>query len=897
MEKITTKLNNNFHAQSIKECLRVLDTNIDGLTSSEAKNRLEIFGLNTFPDGKRWWLLKLFLRQFNNPLTYILVGSVIISSFLRHTVDAVFILAVIVINTCVGAWQEYKAEKTLLFLKKAVEVKNRVLRGEKEAELDASLLVPGDIVILHSGDKVSADARIIEARGLEMNEAALTGESLAAIKDAQALLSENTPLADRKNMVFAGTLVEKGRARVVVTRTGIASELGRISELVRHTAESSTPLQQKLARFARTISVAILVLTLFVMIVGSIRGHSFTEMFVTSLALAVSAIPEGLLPAVAVILAVGMRRLLKQKALIKRLSATETLGSTTVICTDKTGTLTHGDMQVSHIATTSKEIFSDGKSFKEKLDANGIESHITVLKIALLSSSAYIENPEDELHAWRVRGKPTERALLLAGVHAGLEKSKLEKELPLISELFFDPKLKFSATLREKGAGQAVLYAIGAPEEIIGMSEFYDHDGAAQSLSKEKTLFLQEKNDAMAKKGLRILASAYRMIPNDFAKDKPVSSFLEKLVFTGFIALKDPVRKEVKGALNLTKEAGIRTVIVTGDHKYTAEAVAEEIGMKVDEQEMVVGEDIDALDDRELKEQVKKIQIFARVSPEHKIRIVRSLRENGEVVAMIGDGINDAPALKLADIGVAVGSGAEIAKEASDMVLLDGNFNTIVRAVEQGRIIFENIRKTIIFLLADDFSEIFIVLGTSLLGFPLPLLAVHILWINLIEDGFPAAALAFGQERHGVMKEKPRGLKEPLFSRMYLKWFAAIFLIGGVALFVTYWLVLSITGDINFTRTLIFTLTAIDSLMFVLIVSSLRRPIFRRDLFSNPYLIFSLVIGSLMIFASLYMPFLQKIFFTTPLSVSHWMVILGISAVELVLLEATKYWFLRKRTR
>ncbi len=886
-----------WHAKTIAATFEALQTSEHGLSKEEASRRREHFGANALPEEKLASPAVIFLRQFQSILVYIILTAMAISFFLGRRNDAFFIIIVLLINATVGTIQEYKAEQTLAFLKRAVDLRARARRDGHDTEVSAAELVPGDIIALQAGDKVPADARLVETEGLEVNEAALTGESLAVLKNPQETWADDTPLAERNNMVFTGTLVDRGEATAVVVATGLRTEMGKIALMLKETEKPQTPLQKKLAQTSRIVGLGILGIIAVLVVLGYLRGDPFADIFVTSLALAVSAIPEGLPIVITIILAVGMRRLLAQKALVKKLNVAETLGSTTVICTDKTGTLTSGDMQVSRILTGRRELLFDGKKLNGNFDHNGVESHITALKIALLTTSAFVENPHEELEKWVVRGKPTERALYLAALQAGLEKERIEHDLPLIEEMPFDPTLKISGSLHGKSKNEAVLYVLGAPETIIADSHFIDVDGKHESINSDIFRALKEKSDALARKGLRILACAYRSYPMRQARGRSIPELLKKLVFIGFIAIKDPVRKEAKEALRLTAEAGIKTIIVTGDHKYTTLAVAEELGMEISPEEILEGKDVEDMPKETLQERAKTIRLYARVSPHHKIHIVEALRAGGEVVAMVGDGVNDAPSLHGADIGVAVGSGTEIAKEASDMIILDGNFHTLVKAVEQGRLIFENIRKVIVYLLGDDFSEIFILGFAILLGLPLPLLPAQILFINLVEDTFPAAALVFSKEKtEPLMRQKPRGLREPIFTRAYVKWLVAMFFIGGPAL-LTFYPILNYTGDLEFARTFIFATTAIDSLVLSFVVSSLRRPVIRKDIFSNPYLIAALLIGLTMIFSAVYWPVLQGVLKTVPLAPMHWLWIAAISGTELVFLEITKYWFLRREPK
>jgi len=886
---------NSFHVLSVEETLQKLNTSKNGLSSKEAKLRLKKFGFNRLPEKKRYSLSRLFFHQFEGPLTYILIVATAVSFFLGNHKDGILIIVVILLNAVLGFFQEYKAERALAFLKRAVQLRAKTLRDGNEIEINASELVPGDIIFVDAGDKVPADARLIETLDLEVNEASLTGEAFAVTKDENFILCGDMLLAQKKNMVFAGTLIERGKATAVVVATGLYTEIGKIAGLIKEIEEPATPLQKKIANAARLLGIGIFIVVGLLIVIGFIKGTPFADIFVTGLALLVSAIPVGLPVMITIVLIVGMRRLHSQNTLVKRLNVAETLGSATVICTDKTRTLTTGDMEVSHIFTGAKDFFFEGKKLKTKLDYNGVESHITALKTALLTSEAFIENPEAELEKWRIRGRPTDKALLLAALHAGLDKEVIGKELPLLKEIPFDPNLKLSASIRQKNSKEAIICVLGAPEKIIAKSNFIDIDGKQQSISSDVLRSLQKKNETLAKKGLRILSCAYRTFPLTKVKENSLSNLISELVFVGFIALKDPIRKEAKEALRLTAEAGIKTIIVTGDNKYTAKTVAEELGMSIQPEEMMEGKEIEKMSLEELKERVRVVKLYARVSSEHKISIVEALRQNGEVVAMVGDGINDAPSINAADIGVSVGSGEDIAKEASEMIILDGNFHTLVKAVEQGRIIFENIRKVIAYLLADDFSEIFILFCALAFGLPIPLLPAQILFIDIIEDTFPVSALIFGKEKNEfLMKEKPRKLKDPLFNRNYIKWFISIFFIGGLALFISFYGIFIFSKDINLSRTFSFALTAIDSLMFAFVISSFRRSVLRRDLFSNKYLVLALISGILLIGAAVYLPILQRVLNTVGLSFGYWLLIAGIGMAELILLEITKYWFLKR---
>lgn len=878
----------NWHAIPLEKVFAETGSKKEGFSSPEATERLKKFGRNTLPQEKPYSRIRLFLHQFNSPLMYILLTTVVISFLLKHYSDSIFIIVVLLINITVGFYQENKANQSLLALKKMVKIRAKVWRDGYEKEIDSEELVVGDVVLLRAGDKVPADGRIIESRGLKIDEASLTGESQAVKKKADDAIPESTPLPERINMVFMGTIVEEGRATIIIVATGINTQIGEVVSLLKETKERKTPLQKKIATLSKIVGAFVLFIIFVIAIIGYFTGKSFADIFLASVALAVSAIPAGLLPAITVILVLGMRRILKQQGLVRKLSATETLGNVTVICTDKTGTLTEGKMQVSHILTSTRELISDHiNGLAKGENANGVESHISALKIATLANDAFVENPEAELQEWVVRGRPTEQALLLAGMQSGLNKRDLEEQYPVLDRISFESDYKFAATYHRKDEKQTILYVIGAPEEIIARCVDLDFDGRKEKLGTAETDKLIAKLETLTQKGLRVLACA-RKDYDAKTEYQNLTELVKKLSLVGFIALKDPLRQDAKESIAITKKAGIRTVIVTGDHKLTAKAIAEEIGIKAEDENIIEGKELEIISDDELREKTEHIFIYARVSPRHKLRIVDALQSNGEVVAMLGDGVNDAPALKLADIGVAVGSGTDVAKEVADLVLLDDNFKTVVKAVEQGRVAFGNIRKVFVYLVADDFSELFLFLASMAMGFPLPLLPAQILWINLVEDGFPDIALTTEQETKGVMDEKPRNPKEPILNRRLKLWMVSIFFIAGLAAFLLFFFFWKLTGDLDKTRTMVFVLMCLDSLIFAFSVRSFKQTIFRKDIFSNRYLVGAVIISAALLIGAVYFAPLQKLLATQPLGIMEWAIIFSISIVEIVLIEFSK---------
>ena len=879
-----------WHSASLETIYASLDTSEKGLSDDKAGGRLKKYGANVLPSERPYSRLRLFLSQFESPLIAILASAVALSLYIGHYSDAIFIGVVLLINTTVAFYQEDKVNRSLRALKKIARVSARVLRGGQR-EIDSAGLVLGDVVFLSAGDKVPADIRLIEAKELSVNESSLTGEWSATFKYV-GVLAEKMSLGDRTNMAYLGTLVEEGSGAGVVVATGSATEFGGIVSLIKETSEHKTPLQKKILSLSRIVGAFVLLVSFFMVVVGYTTGQDSNDILIAALALSVSAIPAGILPAITVILVLGMRRILAHKALVRKLIANETLGGVTVICTDKTGTLTKGIMQVSHILTGSRELLRGKNAFPGASGGNGVESHIVALKIATLTNDAFIENPDAELHEWVIRGRPTERAFLVAGAHAGLRKEELERAHPLIDRLPFDSTRKFAASLHEEGVSRRRVQVVGAPEILLSRVANLEIDGRQVKLDSHEYTELVKRFEALTAQGLRVIACAYRIVPGNAAG--PLAKLIENLTLVGFIALQDPLREDAKEAISETRRAGIRTIIITGDHRLTARSIGEEIGLAIHDDEIIEGVDIERMSEWALADRMRTVKLCARVSPHHKLRLVEALRANNEVVAMVGDGVNDAPALKAADIGIAVGTGTEVAKEVSDMVLLDNSFKTIVKAIEQGRIIFQNIRKVFVYLVADDFSQLFIFFCSMLLGLPLPLLAAQILWINLVEDGLPDIALTTEQEIAGVMERPPRRSDEPIVDSPLRSWMGAVFVITGVAAFVTYATLLYFGQDLQETRTTIFALMGFDSLLFAYSVRSFHRSLFRRSIFSNRYLNAAAFLGMVFLFVGVYVPFFQGVLSTVPLDAGHWLIVVVVGFMEIILIEAAK-WFVFMR--
>ncbi|MBL7155356.1 MAG: HAD-IC family P-type ATPase [Candidatus Portnoybacteria bacterium] len=897
-----------WHSFSIEKTLQELKSRPIGLTEKKVKERAKKFGLNKLPEEKPFSRVKLFLKQFKSPLIYILLIAGIITLILNDYTDTVVIFGAVFLNVVVGYLQENKASQALDKLKKVLKIRTIVFRDDQEKEISQEKLVPGDIVFLRAGYKVPADARIIEANNLRINESALTGEWLAAKKNKE-ILSKEVPLADRDNMAYLGTMIESGWGRAVVAEIGSKTEIGQLAQMVRETKEKKTPYQKKLAHFGKVIGLIIVVISLAIFVEGMLTGGEFIEMFTTAVAVAVAAIPEGLPVAMTVILALGMQRILKKKGLVRKLASAETLGSTSIILTDKTGTLTKAKMEVAGIYTGHRELLSDGQKFNQKIDKNGQQSHILALKIAMLCNESFIENFEEPMKKWIVRGNPTEKALFLAGIQAGLSKRELEKKQPKIDQFLFDSTYKYAATLHQfalpsfgskasngslaSKTADNILYMVGSPEKVLAMSSYVDNDGQKEDLLLADLKKLKNKYESLTKQGLRLIAVAYQK-----TKSQEIDLLEEeknkKMVFVGFFALHDPIRKETKEAIQLCRQAGMKPIIVTGDHRLTAQAVAEKLGFKLKRENILEGKDLSRMSDKEFEKKFKDIQIYARVEPAQKLRIVQAWQKKGEVVAMTGDGINDAPALKQADIGLALGSGTDVAKEVSDLVLLTDNFSIIVGAVEQGRAIIDNIRKVITYLLSDSFTEIVLIGMSLLLGWPLPILAAQILWVNLIEDGLPNVALAFEPKEKGLMKQKPQGQDIPLLTREMKVLIFIIGLLTDLFLLGLFFYLLNYSGyTIPHIRSVIFAGLTIDSLFYVFSCKSLKRNLWHINPFSNKFLIAAWLFGLLMLIAALYLAPLQNLLKTVPLTLFDWQLILALGLINIALIEMTKWWFIK----
>ena len=887
-----------FYDLTIARVKDVLKTSEQGLSNEEATLRLLRDGRNELPKNPPPGWPRILLRQFWSPLMLILLAAMAASVAFGDDADAIMISLAVAVNVAVGFIQENKAGRALNELR-AFSVPSAVVRrGGNVRELPAAELVAGDVILLEPGRMIPADARLVRAESFETDEAVLTGESLPVGKTV-ASLALQTPLAERTNMVFGGTLVTRGRAEAIVTATGHRSEIGAIAEMVVETQDDRSPLQEQFIRLSRFLAGLYSLAAVSIFAIGLALGKSLFEMFLLSTALAVAAVPEGLLVAVTVVLAIGMQRMLKRKALVRRLVATETLGSVSVICTDKTGTITQASMQVVSIVTPDHEF--DSLNSQPCWVADGAERAVF---IGVLCNDASIFHQENPLSPSRYTGSPTEIALLTLGEGIGLLRRELDSRTPRTAVLPFDAKHKFMLVRVLGEAGEEILMK-GAAEVVLGASTQVLAAGGVRALNVKTREELAHQAETMTERGLRVLGCAYR--PADGTDAHLNLDDARDMVFVGFMGLRDPVRPSAASAIKKAASAGVRTVVITGDHPRTARAIAREVGLGhlgrvgsgfVGDHRLGVmtGAELDTLSDENLRERVVDIDVYARVEPAHKVRIVRAWRARGETVAMIGDGVNDAPALKAADIGVAQGNGTDVTKQVADMVLLDSNLETIVSAIEEGRIIFDNIRKTTMYLLLTGFSEMSLIFLGLLFGLPLPLLTAQILYINFVTDGLPSVALTMDPGEHGVMRESPRRRGTPVLTGRVK---GLVFGLGTLLSFLPfglYALFLASGASYSSAQTIAFTAISLQALAFVFSIRSVRRFLWEASVLNNRFLLWSLLGGTLATLLAVYWRPLQSLLSLAPLRLSDWVWLSIMILIELVLIEAYKFVaFLRPR--
>jgi Ca2+-transporting ATPase len=875
-----------WHNREIKDIVSELDSDIhQGLNDSKVEEKIKKFGYNEIEQKKGKTLLGKFLDQFKDFMVIILLIAAVISFLSHEKADAVIILAIVTLNAVLGVVQESKAEKSLEALKKLSAPNAKVLRNARVMSVAARDLVPGDIIYLEAGDFVPADARLIEAANLKVEESALTGESVPVEKNAELITEESIPLGDRKNMVASSSVITYGRGSAIVVETGMSTEVGKIAGMILTEQDAATPLQEKLSQLGKMLGIVALIICAAIFGLGVLQKRDVFEMFLTAVSLAVAAIPEGLPAVVTIVLAVGVQRMVKKHAIIRKLPAVETLGSASVICSDKTGTLTQNKMTVVELATSFKtwELSSDIKT--EEQSAVSI-----ILEMASLCNDSKLEKVDNE---WDAVGDPTETALVIAAAKMGKNKGQLEESMPRVKEIPFDSDRKLMTTIHKIDEGYRVITK-GAPDVLVGRCASVWENGDIVNKDAKQISNIEKANSNMADKALRVLGVAFKditSIPEEVSTD----TMENNLTFVGLIGMIDPPREEAKEAVRLCKKAGIKAVMITGDHKATAVAIAKKLGILQNNQEALTGAELDELDQQFLNEHIDRYSVYARVSPEHKVKIVKAWQAKGQIVAMTGDGVNDAPALKSANIGCAMGiTGTDVAKGAAHMVLTDDNFATIVEAVREGRGIFDNIQKSIQFLLSCNIGEIITLFIAMLLNWDAPLLPIHILWVNLVTDSLPALALGVEPVAEDVMGRPPRDPKKSIFA----DGLAAIigmqgFMVGALTLaaFLAGQQVLSAgqspEQSLLVGRTMAFLTLALSQLVHAFNVRS-HSSLFKVGLFTNRFMLGAVAISVLLQISVDIIPGLSDIFKVVPLNSTQWLTVLGLAIAPLILVEIGK---------
>lgn len=898
-------------ATEVSELLRRFASDLNrGLSHEEARKKVLEYGPNTFGERKRSGIMFTVARQFKSPLVLILSIAAIVTLVLKEFLDTGVIAAALGINVCIGAFIEERASRAFDRLIASQQKTGTLIRDGVKKVLPAGDIVPGDIVLLEAGATVPGDMRLAEANSLSINEAILTGEWAPVFKDTPSLpppsggLLTQTPIAEQTNMAWMGTQVTEGSGKGIVVATGTKTQAGMIAQSLTAITAHLTPVQLGIRSLTRFLSLVVILAVFVIFILGIARGEHALAMALLAIAVAVAMMPEGLLPAVTVTLALGMEAILKKGGLVRNVLAAETLGSTSIILVDKTGTLTEGRMHVEELLTAAslegalKEAASDTR---------------TLFSLAVLSSDAFLEETTGGQEELIVRGRPIEQAIVLAGVEAGLTQDLLCKDFPRIDFLPFVSSRRFSVSLHENNEdrGHKRLIITGAPEVLLSLSTNVYRNGEPRSMSvRERSLF-EETQAKKASRGVRLIAVAFRdvvheHIPTAFrtfvfqadnAQEAVADGVLGELTFAGFIALSDPIREEARAAVTGAREAGVRSIMLTGDNPGTALAIAQKVGIATAHDGAVTGNAVATMNDDELTEALSRNAVFARVLPEQKLRIVHVLKGHGDIVAMTGDGVNDAPALLAADIGIAVGSGTDVAKEASDLVLLDNSFSVIIHAIEEGRRIMDNLKKIVAALLSTSFSEVFIIAAAFALGGPIPVLPTQILWTNIIGEGFLSFAFAFEPAEEGLMRRPPvrNGARNLIISRDIKILIALISLSTGVFLVIVYALLLSFGVPLEKLRTIMFASLALDSIFFSFSIKNLKRPLWSVAFLSNTYLIGALAVSIALLFSALTLPPLQRILSLSELSIVEFLFLLGIGIFNLITIEIAKYYVFRRR--
>lgn len=893
-----------------------------GLSGEDAAERCKESGYNELSEGKAVSPLILLLNQFKDFMVLVLMGATLVSGLLGEYLDAITIVAIILLNGVLGFVQEFRAERSLRALKQLSAPSAKVLRDGKQEIIPAKMLVPGDIVLLESGDRVPADIRWLECSALYAEESALTGESLPVSKHAEPIHAEELPLGDQKNIGFMGTMVTRGTGRAIVIRTGMDTEMGKIADLIQNTESQETPLQHRLEQLGKILIYVSLGLTIVVVLAGILHGQPAAAMFLAGVSLAVAAIPEGLPAIVTIALALGVQRMIKRKAIVRKLPSVETLGCASVICSDKTGTLTQNKMTVTRVWTGGRTLEVTGEGYAptgqvlekgKAVDLKHDQSLRRMLQVGALCSNAEIieaissdsrtkrkgkeksgeaDKSVQSQSVWELKGDPTEGALVALSAKMGLTAQTLAVTYAREQEFPFDSERKLMSVIVGHPGGRMICTK-GAPDVLLNCCSYMLWEGGVVPLTPTLRQKVLEANEEMASGALRVLGMAYREMRSNevIGSEKEAES---QLIFVGLAGMIDPPRREVRDAIGITRKAGIKTVMITGDHGTTAEAIAHQLGILQRGGTVLTGSQLTRMDDDALDKVSDNVYVYARVSPEHKLRIVKSLQRRGHVVAMTGDGVNDAPAIKASDIGISMGiTGTDVTKEASALVLGDDNFSTIVAAIEEGRNIYENIRKFIRYLLASNVGEILTMFFAMMLGLPLPLVPIQILWVNLVTDGLPAMALGVDQPEKDLMEHKPRGAKENIFARR-LGWkIISRGLLIGLCTLAAFWLTLRIDPDsaqqLIRAQSVAFATLVMAQLIHVFDCRS-SRSVFHRNPFQNKYLVLAVISSILLMLVVMYLPLLQPVFKTVPLSFREWCLVLVMAGIPTFVMGAGSVW-------
>ena len=893
-----------WYKQSIEDALASLETDPKtGLNSQQLEERTNKYGLNELSEEKGKGFLSKLLAQFSDFLVLILIVAAIVSFAVGAKKDGAVILAIVIVNGFLGLYQEGKAEKALEALQKMSSPDAKVLRNSKVEEVPASSLVPGDIVLLDAGDIIPGDLRLIESSNLKVEEASLTGESVPVDKKSNVVFDDDMSLGDRTNMAYMSTAITYGRAKGLVVATGHSTEIGKIATMIQSYDTELTPLQNQLNQLGKFLGIATIIICIAVFGIGIFQGRELLDMFMIAISLAVAAIPEGLPAIVTIVLALGMNKMVKKHAIVKKLLAVETLGSTTVICSDKTGTLTQNEMTVVKAFVDNKVLDIRGIGYEptgtfningEDINPQDIGDLETLLSICALTNDADLTNVANE---YKVIGDPTEGALLTLAGKGNIKKSLMKDKYPRIEEIPFDSDRKMMTTFHKNYiANKVVSFTKGAPDVIIDRCNRISMGGNIVEFTSEIKENIMNINSEFSKNALRVLAFAYKEykeLPKDISPDKNEIN----MTFVGLVGMIDPARPEAKAAIKQCKKAGIKTLMITGDYKETAFAIAKDLGMAENIDQSIMGDELNKYSDDQLQEIVNNIKVYARVSPEHKVRIITALRANGEVAAMTGDGVNDALALKRADIGIAMGiTGTDVAKNTAELILTDDNFASIVSAVEEGRIIYSNIKKFVFFLLSCNIGEILLVFISILFNLPVPLRAIQLLWLNLVTDSFPALALGVEKGDPDIMDIPPRDPKSPILDKdMIIGIGLQSIAIAGASLLAYRWGLKTYPGHIDKARTITFTTLILAELLRAFSSRSRRHSLFKIGYFTNRTLVYATLLSFGLLLGVLYLPFMATIFYTFPIGIKDWLIVLPYAFIPLVVGELSKVIFNKKK--